>query len=240
MSQSSDKKLILVVDDEPRMTKFVRMNLELEGYRVAEAANGLEALEKVKNEIPDLVILDVNMPELDGFETLRLVRQTTTVPVIMLTVKADEDDRIHGLELGADDYVTKPFSPRELASRVKAVLRRTAMAAPEEKTEIKVDDDLSIDFKRREVIVSGKHIKLRPTEYRLLYHLVNNAGYVMTHDMLLSKVWGHEYRDESQYVRLYINYLRQKIEPDPSHPKYILTEHGVGYRFMDYKHKERA
>ena len=240
MSQSSDKKLILVVDDEPRMTKFVRMNLELEGYRVAEAANGLEALEKVKNEIPDLVILDVNMPELDGFETLRLVRQTTTVPVIMLTVKADEDDRIHGLELGADDYVTKPFSPRELASRVKAVLRRTAMAAPEEKTEIKVDVDLSIDFKRREVIVSGKHIKLRPTEYRLLYHLVNNAGYVMTHDMLLSKVWGHEYRDESQYVRLYINYLRQKIEPDPSHPKYILTEHGVGYRFVDYKHKERA
>ncbi len=240
MSQSSDKKLILVVDDEPRMTKFVRMNLELEGYRVAEAANGLEALEKVKNEIPDLVILDVNMPELDGFETLRLIRQTTTVPVIMLTVKADEDDRIHGLELGADDYVTKPFSPRELASRVKAVLRRTAMAAPEEKTEIKVDDDLAIDFKRREVIVGGKHIKLRPTEYRLLYHLVNNAGYVMTHDILLSKVWGHEYRDESQYVRLYINYLRQKIEPDPSHPKYILTEHGVGYRFVDYKHKERA
>jgi two-component system KDP operon response regulator KdpE len=240
MSHSADKKLILVVDDEPRMTKFVRMNLELEGYRVAEAANGLEALEKVKNEIPDLVILDVNMPELDGFETLRLIRQTTTVPVIMLTVKADEDDRIHGLELGADDYVTKPFSPRELASRVKAVLRRTAMAAPEEKTEIKVDDDLSIDFKRREVIVRGKHIKLRPTEYRLLYHLVNNAGYVMTHDILLSKVWGHEYRDESQYVRLYINYLRQKIEPDPAHPKYILTEHGVGYRFVDYKHKERA
>ena len=238
--QTADKKLVLVVDDEPRMTKFVRMNLELEGYRVAEAANGLEALEKVKNELPDLVILDVNMPELDGFETLRLIRQTTTVPVIMLTVKADEDDRIHGLELGADDYVTKPFSPRELASRVKAVLRRTAMAAPEERTEIAIDDDLSIDFKRREVIARGKHIKLRPTEYRLLYHLVSNAGYVMTHDILLSKVWGHEYRDESQYVRLYINYLRQKIEPDPSHPKYILTEHGVGYRFVDYKHKERA
>lgn len=240
MSQTSDKKLVLVVDDEPRMTKFVRMNLELEGYRVAEAANGLEALDKVKNDLPDLVILDVNMPELDGFETLRLIRQTTTVPIIMLTVKADEDDRIHGLELGADDYVTKPFSPRELASRVKAVLRRTAMAAPEERTEIAIDEDLSIDFKRREVIARGKHIKLRPTEYRLLYHLVSNAGYVMTHDMLLAKVWGHEYRDESQYVRLYINYLRQKIEPDPSHPKYILTEHGVGYRFVDYKHKERA
>ncbi|MEP7198532.1 MAG: response regulator transcription factor, partial [Chloroflexota bacterium] len=175
MTSTTNKKLILVVDDEPRMTKFVRMNLELEGYRVAEAANGLEALERVKNDLPELVILDVNMPELDGFETLKLLRQTGTVPVIMLTVKADENDRIRGLELGADDYVTKPFSPRELASRVKAVLRRTAAAAPTEKTEIKVDDDLAIDFKKREVIARGEHIKLRPTEYRLLYHLVNNA-----------------------------------------------------------------
>ncbi len=243
MTSNDDKKLILVVDDEPRMTKFVRMNLELEGYRVGEAANGLEALNKVRNALPDLVILDVNMPELDGFETLKLIRETGNVPVIMLTVKADEEDRIKGLELGADDYVTKPFSPRELASRVKAVLRRTGMPAPTEKTEIKVDDDLSIDFKKREVIVRGdaspSRIKLRPTEYRLLYHLVNNAGYVMTHDMLLAKVWGHEYRDESQYVRLYINYLRHKIEPDPANPKYILTEHGVGYRFVDFKNKGR-
>jgi two-component system KDP operon response regulator KdpE len=240
VSETADKKLILVVDDEPRMTKFVRMNLELEGYRVAEAPNGLEALQRVKNELPDLVILDVNMPELDGFETLKTMRQTSSVPVIMLTVKSDEEDRIRGLELGADDYVTKPFSPRELASRVKAVLRRTSMAAPAEKTEIRVDDYLQIDFRKREVIVDGKHIKLRPTEYRLLYHLINNAGYVMTHDMLLAKVWGHEYRDESQYVRLYVNYLRQKIEPDPSRPRYILTEHGVGYRFVDFKHEERA
>ena len=136
--------------------------------------------------------------------------------------------------------MTKPFSPRELASRVKAVLRRTSMPAPTEKTEIKVDDYLQIDFKKREVIVGGKHVKLRPTEYRLLYHLVNNAGYVITHDMLLAKVWGHEYRDESQYVRLYVNYLRQKIEPDPANPKYILTEHGVGYRFVDFKDGRRT
>ena len=208
MTNPSDKKLILVVDDEPRMTKFVRMNLELEGYRVAEASNGLEALQKVKNDLPDLVILDVKMPELDGFETLRLIRQSGAVPVIMLTVKA--------------------------------VLRRTSMPAPTEKTEIKVDDYLQIDFKKREVIVGGKHVKLRPTEYRLLYHLVNNAGYVITHDMLLAKVWGHEYRDESQYVRLYVNYLRQKIEPDPANPKYILTEHGVGYRFVDFKDGRRT
>src|SRR5712692_84525 len=173
MTNAADKKLILVVDDEPRMTKFVRMNLELEGYRVAEASNGLEALQKVKNDLPDLVILDVNMPELDGFETLKMIRQTGNVPVVMLTVKGDEEDRIKGLELGADDYVTKPFSPRELASRVKAVLRRTGMAAPTAKTAIRVDDDLTIDFKKHEVIVRGRPTRLRPTEYRLLYHLVN-------------------------------------------------------------------
>lgn len=237
MSTESDNKLILVADDEPRMTRFVRMNLELEGYRVVEARNGLEALQHVKDDLPDLVVLDVNMPELDGFETLKLLRQTSTVPVIIVTVKSDEDDRIRGLELGADDYVTKPFSPRELASRIRAVLRRTQTAAPVEKNELMIDDDLTIDFKKREVVARGERVKLRPTEYRLLYHLVSNAGYVMTHDMLLAKVWGHEYRDESQYVRLYINYLRQKIEPDPSNPEYILTEHGVGYRFVDFKHK---
>ena len=139
--------------------------------------------------------------------------------------------------MGADDYVTKPFSPRELASRIKAVLRRAEMAAPLEKTAIVIDDDLSVDFQRREVLVRGERVKLRPTEYRLLYHLVNNAGWVMTHEMLLAKVWGYEYREESHLLRLYITYLRKKIEPDPSHPKYILTERGVGYRFVDFEKK---
>jgi len=234
---TEDRKLILVVDDEPRMINFVRMNLELEGYRVSSASNGMEALQKVRDELPDLVILDVMMPELDGFETLELIRKTSTVPVIMLTVKADEEDKIRGLGLGADDYVTKPFSPRELASRVEAVLRRTEMPAPVEKTALQIDDDLSIDFNRRQVIVRGQRVKLRPTEYRLLYHLVNNAGWVMPHETLLSKVWGHEYRDETHYLRLYITYLRQKIEPDPANPKYILTERGLGYRFVDFKKK---
>ncbi len=229
-----EPKLILVVDDEPRMTRFIRMNLELEGYQVIEARSGMEALKRVREDLPDLVILDVMMPEMDGFETLRLIRQVSTVPVIMLTVKAEEDDKVRGLELGADDYVTKPFSPRELASRVKALLRRAQLPAPMEKTVIKVDDRLTIDFARREVIVEGKPIKLRPTEYRLLYHLVNNAGWVMPHETLLSKVWGYEYRDETHYLRLYITYLRQKIEEDPSNPKYILTERGVGYRFVDF------
>jgi DNA-binding response OmpR family regulator len=230
-----ESKLILVVDDEPRMRRFMRMNLDLEGYRVIEADNGLEAVDRVREDLPDLVLLDVMMPEMDGFEALRLIRQTSNVPVIMLTVKADEEDRIKGLELGADDYVTKPFSPRELASRIKAVLRRSEMPAPAEESIIEVDDRLKIDFNRRQVIVDGKEIKLRPTEYRLLYHLVNNAGWTLPHETLLAKVWGHEYRDETHYLRLYITYLRQKIEEDPANPKYILTERGLGYRFVDFK-----
>jgi len=219
----SEKKLILVVDDEPRMIKFIRMNLELEGYRVSGATDGFEALEKVRRELPDLVLLDVMMPGMDGFETLERIREFSNVPVIMLTVRADEEE---------------PFSPRELSSRIKAVLRRVEAPMPAEREILKIDDDLSIDFNRREVIVRGKRVKLRPTEYRLLYHLVNNAGWVMTHEMLLSKVWGHEYRDDTHLLRLYITYLRQKIEPDPSHPKYIFTERGVGYRFVDFKRKQ--
>ncbi len=226
---------ILVVDDEPRMIRFIQMNLELEGYQVSQASNGFEALNKVRDELPDLIILDVMMPDMDGFETLRLLREISAVPVIMLTVKADEEDKVRGLELGADDYITKPFSPKELSSRVKAVLRRAEMPAPVEKSAIKIDDYLQIDFDRRLVIAGGKEIKLRPTEYRLLYHLVNNAGRIMTHEQLLSKAWGYEYREESHYLRLYITYLRQKIEPDPANPHYILTERGVGYRFVDFK-----
>jgi two-component system KDP operon response regulator KdpE len=231
--KSSEKRLILAVDDEPKMTRFIRMNLELEGYRVSEATNGLKALAKVRDELPDLVLLDVMMPEMDGFEALQLIRQVSNVPVIMLTVKGEEEDKVYGLELGADDYVTKPFSPRELSSRIKALLRRTEMLSPMEKTVVQIDDRLSIDFQRHEVWVEGEQIKLRPTEYRLLYHLVSNAGWVMNHETLLSKVWGPEYRDEVQYLRLYINYLRQKIELDPANPKYILTERGLGYRFVD-------
>ncbi len=232
---SPEDKMILVVDDEPRMVKFVRMNLELEGYQVSEAGNGLEALDKVREELPALVLLDVMMPEMDGFEALERIREVSTVPVIILTVKGDEDDLIKGLELGADDYITKPFSPRELASRIKAVLRRTEMVPPLEKTALTIDEDLTVDFQRHEVIVKGQPVRLRPTEYRLLYHLVNNAGWVLSHSTLLSKVWGWEYRDESHLLRLYITYLRQKIEPDPSHPKYILTERGVGYKFVDFR-----
>lgn len=230
-----ESKRILVVDDEPRMIDFIRMNLELEGFHVLEARNGLDALETIRTQLPDLVILDIMMPQLDGFETLRMLREFSNIPVIMLTAKGEEDDKVKGLELGADDYITKPFSPRELAVRVKAVLRRSDMPGPPSEAILEIDDYLSVDFNQREVIVDGEPVKLRPTEYRLLYHLIENAGWTVPHEQLLAKVWGYEYRDEAHYVRLYVNYLREKIEPDPSNPRYILTERGVGYRFVDFR-----
>lgn len=231
-----DGKRILVVDDEPRMIGFIRMNLELEGHLVMEAHNGLEALDHIRTQLPDVVLLDVMMPELDGFETLRMLREFSEIPVIMLTAKGEENDIVYGLELGADDYVTKPFGPRELSSRIKAVLRRKDTPSTDEAI-LKVDERLSVDFNQREVIVAGERIKLRPTEYRLLYHLIENAGWTVPHDQLLAKVWGYEYRDEAHYVRLYVNYLREKIEEDPANPRYILTERGVGYRFANFKRR---
>jgi DNA-binding response OmpR family regulator len=230
-------RLIMVVDDEERMARFIRLNLEHDGFQVVEAFRGLDAIQKLRDTLPDLVILDVMMPDLDGFEVLKMIRESNATPVIMLTAKGEEDDRVKGLELGADDYVTKPFSPRELVSRVKAVLRRNEASGIPSKELMEIDSRLKIDFARREVWVGGELVKLRPTEYRLLYHLVQNAGWVLTYDQILSKVWGYEYRDEPHYVRLYINYLRQKIEENPSEPKYILTERGVGYRFVDYHRK---
>ena len=238
--EHSSPRLILVVDDESRMIRFIRMNLELEGYEVIEAGNGVEALEQVRQHVPDLIVMDVMMPELDGFETLRLLREFSTIPVILLTVKSEEEDKIRGLELGADDYITKPFSPRELSSRVNAVLRRADWPAPPPRTILKIDERLEVDFNRHQVLVDGKRVDLRPTEYRLLSHLIQNAGWVVPHDTLLAKVWGYEYRDETHYLRLYINYLRKKIEINPAQPQYILTERGVGYRFVDFRKKSGA
>jgi two-component system KDP operon response regulator KdpE len=234
-SKLKDGKLVLVVDDEPRMIGFIRMNLEIEGHQVIEAHSGVEALEAIRTKLPDVVLLDVMMPDLDGFETLRMLREFSNIPVIMLTAKGEENDKVYGLELGADDYVTKPFGPRELSSRIKAVLRRAEIpTATPDQAILRIDDRLQVDFNRREVIVEGNHIKLRPTEYRLLYHLIENTGWTVPHDQLLAKVWGYEYRDEAHYVRLYVNYLREKIEKDPSNPQYILTERGVGYRFTEF------
>jgi DNA-binding response OmpR family regulator len=238
MSDLSERRRILVVDDEERMVRFIRMNLEHDGFQVSEAFNGKQAIQRLRDVTPDLILLDIMMPDLDGFEVLEALREFTNVPVIMLTAKGEEDDRVRGLEHGADDYVTKPFSPRELVSRVKAVLRRTEGTTGSMHSLLEIDKRLKIDFDRREIWLEGKLVKLRPTEYRLLFHLVQNAGWVVSHDQLLQKVWGYEYRDEPHYVRLYINYLRQKLEKDPADPQYILTERGVGYRFVDFKRQK--
>jgi two-component system KDP operon response regulator KdpE len=229
---------ILIVEDEKRMARFIRLNLEHDGFQVFEAIRGKEAIRKAREDLPDLILLDVMLPDIDGFDVLRRIREESDVPVIMLTAKGEEDDRVRGLELGADDYVAKPFSPRELVSRVRAVLRRAEIVRGTSRGPIEIDDRLKIDFDRREVWVDGALVKLRPTEYRLLYHLVQNAGWVLSHDQILTKVWGYEYQDEPHYVRLYVNYLRQKLEENPSEPKYILTERGVGYRFVDYKREK--
>ncbi len=228
-------KLILVFYDEERMARFIRLNLEHDVFRLIESYRGGQAIQLIREKMPDLVVLDVMMPDMDGFEVLRTVREVSQVPVIMLTAKGEEDDRVKGLELGADDYVTKPFSPRELVSRTRAVLRRTDSGGTSGEGIIEVDEHLKLDFGRREIWLDDEIVKLRPTEYRLLYHLVQNAGWVLTYDQILAKVWGYEYRDEPHYVRLYVNYLRQKLEKDPANPVYILTERGVGYRFVDYR-----
>ncbi len=237
MPAKENSQLILIVDDETRMRRFIQMNLDLEGYRVIEAEDGMRAVERVRDDLPDLVVMDVMMPQMDGFEALRLIREVSTVPVIMLTVHSEEEARVKGLDMGADDYVTKPFSPRELSSRIRAVLRRTEAKSPIEQSLITVDDHLQIDVNKREAIVDGKPVKLRPIEFKLLYHLATNAGWTIPHETLLAKVWGHEYREETHYLRLYVTYLRQKIEPNPASPKYIITERGVGYRFIDFEKK---
>ncbi len=234
---SPESRTILVVDDEPHIVRFTAMNLEVEGFRVETAGNGLEALEVLDQRGPvDLVVLDVMMPELDGFETLRRIRDQSSVPVIFVTVRGDEADRVAGLDLGADDYLTKPFSPRELISRIRALFRRIEATDPPRLHEVVVDDWLTINFDQSMVITDGREVHLRPTEYRLLYQLVNNSGQLLSHDNLLERVWGPEYRGEHQYVRTYVTYLRQKLERDPRNPEYILSERGLGYRFKDLDH----
>jgi DNA-binding response OmpR family regulator len=235
------KARLLVVEDDIDIGNMLKIYFSGMDFDVDVAVRGSDALEKTKQVLPHLIVLDIMLPDIDGYEVCRNLRtsmRTSHIPVIFLTQKDERSDKLQGLELGADDYITKPFSPREMVSRVKAVIRRTEGAGGSMHDIIEVDERLKIDFDRREVWLEGKLVKLRPTEYRLLYHLVQNAGWVVTHDQILVKVWGYEYRDEPHYVRLYINYLRQKLEKDPANPKYILTERGVGYRFVDYKRQK--
>jgi two-component system KDP operon response regulator KdpE len=223
---------VLVVDEEPDVIKLVAMSFRMQrpGWEVLGAPDGPQALETIERQRPDVVLLDIGLPEMSGFEVLKAIRLFSDVPVIMLTVRDDEMSKVQGLELGADDYVTKPFSHLELLARVRAVLRR-AQALPLVHEQPFVSGDIKVDFARREVTVRGEPVSVTGTEYRLLYHLVRNAGQVMTHESLLARVWGREYTDEISYLKSYINRLRNKLERDPHHPVYILTEYGLGYWF---------
>ena len=223
---------ILIVDDEPDVIKVIAMSFRMQqpAWEVISAQEGPEALELMEEERPDVVLLDVGLPDMNGFEVLKSIRLFSDVPVIMLTVHDDELSKVQGLELGADDYITKPFSHLELLARVRAVLRRI-QSLPLVHEQPFTSGDIQVDFARREVTVRGQPVALTGTEYRLLYHLVRNAGRVMTHEALLARAWGREYTDEISYLKSYINRLRNKLEPDPHSPEYILTEYGVGYWF---------
>jgi two-component system KDP operon response regulator KdpE len=225
---------ILVVDDEPDVVESVRLGFTLQWREVdvIEANDGDTALSLIESEHPDIVLLDVGLPGMDGFEVLRQVRAFSDVPVLMLTARDDAMDKVKGLELGADDYVTKPFNHLELMARVKAVLRRLEMPAPASRTPSFRAGDLEVDFAKQEVRLRGERLVLTPTEYKLLYHLVRNAGHVLEHGTLLAKVWGREYVDEVDYIRVYIRRLRDKLGDSSDAPRYIQTERGIGYRFI--------
>ena len=225
---------VLVVDDAPEVVESVRLGFAVQWREVdvLSAGTGKEALELVEHESPDLVLLDVGLPDMDGFKVLQEIRFFSDVPVVMLTARDDTIDKVRGLELGADDYVTKPFNHLELLARIKAVLRRLDMPPPKSRAPSFRSGDLEMDFNAQEVRVKGERVDLTPTEYKLLYHLVRNAGHTLTHGTLLAKVWGREYRDEVDYLRVYVRRLRDKLGDDPEKPRYIRTERGLGYRFL--------
>ena len=225
---------ILVIDDEPDVVESVRLGFTLQWREidVLGAPSGELGLDVIEHERPDMVLLDIGLPDIDGFEVLRQIRAFSDVPVVMLTAHDDSMDKVKGLELGADDYVTKPFNHLELMARVKAVLRRLEMPAPASRAPSFRSGDLEVDFARQEARLKGKRLDLTPTEYKLLYHLVRNAGHILQHGTLLAKVWGREYVDEVDYIRVYIRRLREKLGDNPEHPRYIRTERGLGYRFV--------
>jgi two-component system KDP operon response regulator KdpE len=222
---------VLVVDDEKSLRDFVRRNLEVRRFNVLTASNGLEALAIFNAQTVDLVILDIMMPHLDGLETTRRIRQTSVVPIIILTALGQEADKVHAFDLGADDYLTKPFGIGELLGRIKAVLRRARWSESKTSEERLVRGEIVADLGRHQVTVRNQIVELTPTEFNLLAYLMRNAGKALPHRAILQNVWGPEYGEEAEYLRVYIGRLRQKIENNPLNPSYLLTERGIGYRF---------
>lgn len=223
--------VVLVVDDEKSLRDFVRRNLEARHYKVLTAANGLEAMATFNNEKVDLVILDLMMPHLDGLETTRRIRETSKTPIIILTALGEESDKVQAFDMGADDYLTKPFGVGELMGRIKAVLRRARWLEPSSNEEQLVRGDIRVDMERHLVTVKDSPVELTLTEFNLLVYLLKNAGRVLSHRAILQNVWGAEYGNEAEYLRVYIGRLRQKIEVDALNPRHLFTEHGMGYRF---------
>jgi two-component system, OmpR family, KDP operon response regulator KdpE len=222
------KPVVLVVDDEPQILRVMRASLPIRGYEVLTASSGEEALNQLSKQVPDLVILDLAMPEMSGLEVCRRIREFSTVPIIILSAKGTESDKVAALDLGADDYVTKPFGMDELLARARAVLRRLSSTNDRMLTV----GDVTIDIDERHVVVAGKEIRLTPKEFDVLIYLVRHAGKVVTHRALLQTVWGWQSTDQTEYLRVFINQLRRKIEIDASHPRYLITEPWVGYRFV--------
>lgn len=228
----ANKLTVLVIDDEKSLRDFVRRNLEIRGFQTLTAGNGLEALAQFQIQPVDLVIADLMMPHMDGLETIRRIRQNSRVPIIVLSALGEENDKIQAFNLGADDYLTKPFGVGELLARVQAVLRRSQwwpQTTP--LAERLAYGELLVDQERHQILLRGEPLELTPTEFNLLVYLMENAGKVLTHRAILQKVWGTEYGDEAEYLRVYVGRLRQKIEADPTNPRYLVTERGIGYTF---------
>jgi two-component system KDP operon response regulator KdpE len=228
---------ILIVDDAQQVRRVLRTTLSAEGYTIFEAGTGEEALESIRASVPDAILLDVNMPGMGGLETCREIRRSLDVPILMLTVRNAERDKVLALDAGADDYVVKPFGMQELLARIRAALRRRA---PQGTENAFVAKDFSVDFETRIVMVRGREVHLTPKEFELLRHLILNAGKPLTHRRLLQAVWGPDYGDEPEYLRVMVNQLRKKIESDPARPKLILTEPWVGYRFQAQREAKAA
>ena len=222
-------KKILVVDDEPTLVATVKYNLEREGYQVVTAADGESGVEVARAERPDLVVLDLMLPGLDGFEVCRILRREMTAPILMLTAKTEEVDKVVGLELGADDYVTKPFSMRELLARVRALLRRAE--APPAEAKVLTAGNLQVDLRRREASRCGQALVLKPKEFDLLVFLLRNRGRAFTREQLLNQIWGYDFAGDTRTVDVHVSWLRQKIEDEPGKPTRLLTVRGIGYRF---------